>query len=354
MFVSVDCFAQRFESITTQAFTRVAELRDDSQHPFWINRQDCIDDDVLTFTLKVYDPPDDNFQVWVGDSDCTSREERKEDSGKCWLVYESAATASDLRIDIKARDVAARPNTGGETLVHGTLDDCYSNLQTDLTFYFMYVDGTDDVLDAPGAIKWTYTGLDLKGPPPPSDVQAGIGDDTSLIAKWTPTNSSDRIGYQVYCGAPGPAATDAVADAGSVDAGTAAPAGSADAGSGACSSPDLTPGEPPGPNARLCGETASTTASKMPATGLTDGQEAAIAVASIDDVGNPGPLSNVACGTPEPVVGFYTGYRRAGGQGGGGICSVGAPGQTPLRSSATLGLLAILGTLIPLACRRLR
>jgi hypothetical protein len=47
-----------------------------------------------------------------------------------------------------------------------------------------------------------------------------------------------------------------------------------------------------------------------------------VAVAAIDGVGNAGKLSNVTCQTPSPVDDFFQVYRDAGGQGGGGFCSV--------------------------------
>ena len=126
----------------------------------------------------------------------------------------------------------------------------------------------------------------------------------------------------------GTAGTDTGGSAGS--AGTAGTAGSAGTSSVAvdpsCTSKLLVPGQPAEP--RPAGVIDCGT---IPATGATGGESSpslengllryAIAVATEDEVGNIGPLSNLACGTPKDVTGFYEAYRRAGGEGGGGYCT---------------------------------
>jgi hypothetical protein len=47
----------------------------------------------------------------------------------------------------------------------------------------------------------------------------------------------------------------------------------------------------------------------------------AVAVAAEDSVNNIGNLSNLACGIPKDIRGFYEAYRQAGGEAGGGYCS---------------------------------
>lgn len=73
----------------------------------------------------------------------------------------------------------------------------------------------------------------------------------------------------------------------------------------------------------------------------------AVAVAGVDRVGNSGPLSSVACGSPQPVDDFFELYRRAGGKGGGGFCAIGAD---PSRA----GLAALGVALLAFALRRRR
>jgi hypothetical protein len=67
---------------------------------------------------------------------------------------------------------------------------------------------------------------------------------------------------------------------------------------------------------------------------LKNGVRYAVAVTLADGVGNESVLSNVACGSPAEVTGFFEAYRAAGGQGGGGFCSF-APAR---RAAVPLGL----------------
>jgi hypothetical protein len=76
---------------------------------------------------------------------------------------------------------------------------------------------------------------------------------------------------------------------------------------------------------------------------LDNGVAYAVAVASEDDVGNVGVLSELACGTPKEVTGFYEAYRAAGGEAGGGFCTFGPArrGAIPLAVATLLGLLVL-------------
>jgi hypothetical protein len=74
--------------------------------------------------------------------------------------------------------------------------------------------------------------------------------------------------------------------------------------------------------AYYCGNTRSDFASSGSASGLANGTGYAVAVAGVDEIGNVGELSEVVCGSPEVVDDFFELYRRNGGKGGGGFCSV--------------------------------
>ncbi len=355
--------AQVIQPFTPAAFDRENGFRTTQQKPFWINREDCLNEDVLRFELKVTFPSDHNLEVWIGDADCRTKEQRIGLNGECWQVYEEPAPDDSFRIDISVLDVVARrPSTGYRP--QGTLADCEVEWASSLSFYFMYVDDTDDVVGTPAI--WSDTGVDMRGPLPPSDVKAGIGDEM-LVAQWTQSNSIDLLGYRVYCaprqdvtltpdaGAePGTGA--AVLDAGgamldasrpaveasvlpdgttSASDDTAAPldastgalqTGDAGALTVACSAPGLIEGQLPSKDLQVCSNVTSTNASRGIARGLENGVEYALAVAAVDDLGNPGHLSNVACGIPEEVAEFYEVYRADGGGGGGGICAVSRAG----------------------------
>ena len=104
---------------------------------------------------------------------------------------------------------------------------------------------------------------------------------------------------------------------------------------------DLVP-DPDFTNKYQCGTgTAATTSATIK--DLTNWLPTNVAIASVDAAGNAGPLSDVACGTPEPVDGFDEVYRRSGGTAGDGFfCSVhyprSRPGERPL---IAFGLLAL-------------
>ena len=77
-------------------------------------------------------------------------------------------------------------------------------------------------------------------------------------------------------------------------------------------------------NESVTGETASS----YTLTGLVDGVNYNVTVAAVDNFGNLGPLAGQNCAVPQPVTDFFKAYREAGGDGGGGFCSVESVGHT--------------------------
>jgi len=59
---------------------------------------------------------------------------------------------------------------------------------------------------------------------------------------------------------------------------------------------------------------------------LQNGKTYAVALAASDSFLNVGPLSSVVCEFPEQTHDFWQDYKNAGGEGGGGFCSVEGPG----------------------------
>jgi hypothetical protein len=78
------------------------------------------------------------------------------------------------------------------------------------------------------------------------------------------------------------------------------------------------------------------TASNVTIKGLLNGVQYNIAIASVDALGNVGPLSNLTCGTPMPVNDFWDDYKAAGGQAGGGFCALEGAGA-PAGSAVMVG-----------------
>lgn len=376
--------AEVVEGLTPSAFDRKQPLRPTKEKPAWINRDDCLADDVLYFDIKVTSPSDNNFEVWVGDKDCKDKTMRTGANAECWQVWGKSAPTNSFQVAIKVQDVIAkRTNSNGEA--HGSIDNCDDSWQSKLAFYFMYVDDTGDVSGTPAT--WNDSGVDIEGPLAPSNVTAGPGDHT-LVAKWDSSDSLGLMKYYIYCAEAGegaaPSTTSGDAgttktptfDAGLVDAGlfadaavdaaptTATPTAqrdaattAADAGAGSCWGAGLVEGKIPDDSVRLCGTVNSRVATKGFGTDVVNGTRYALAVSAVDELGNPGTLSNVACTIPANVTNYFEAYNAAGGGGGGGICAVAAIGRAPRGGAGTtlpLGAALVVGCGLQLRRRAVR
>lgn len=364
---SVPAWAQ---SITVpQAFQRKLSHRLDDKNNRWMNYQDCVSGDVFTWETKVAQFSGLLYEVWAGkgSDDCTIKENRTGGTATCWNLFSTSPTKADTQVQIAVQDVAAQLGTGGPAACERT--DLPSAGEA-IRLYFMLVSGNEAVTTA----IWE-TKLDLLGPPAPTSVSAGVGE-RRLIVSWTPNPTDDLIGYKLYCapssvGGTAPAAgptgsglggaagdgglTDAAAGAagaagasgasgaaGSTSSGGAAGSGGAGTGNPACPSANILAGVRPDP-AYECASVESQITTSAEAKNLINGTPYAVGVAAVDLAGNSGPLSAVACGTPQEVDDFFELYRRAGGQGGGGFCSI-HRGQLGT-AGALLGALMVLGLL---------
>ncbi|MBI3203661.1 MAG: hypothetical protein HYZ29_19135 [Myxococcales bacterium] len=374
-------------TVSAQSLERKLGFRSSDQEPTWVSYSDCTGGDELSFETTLVSAVGLSLEVWVGSSaDCTPYEARLGSSPTCWQVYKTNPQATTQNVKIRAQDIIAQNKStdGSWGPGTGTAADCdvsgAASEGQQITLYFMLVDGT-------GQTKGTGTNyqtkFDVVGPPAPEGVSAGIGEEL-LVVSWDASTASDLIGYRVYCdpkpgagapasspmadsgaagsggaaGASSDAGSDAASDSGSdaasdsgsdaASAGTGGTGGT-DGGSGgnpACPSAALTPGLRPD-STYQCGSVTGKLETSANAGDLTNGVKYAVAVAGVDRVGNSGPLSSVACGSPQPVDDFFELYRRAGGKGGGGFCALGAePSQAGL---AALGL-----ALLALGLRRRR
>ncbi len=344
-------------------------------NPFWINYQDCIENEPLRFNLNVVDFSGLTLETWVG-TNCTERNARIGDAASCHRVSSFNPVQSSTLVEVLPQDVVA-PN--------GTAADCESDLgevnSVDRTFWFMLLDGQQQVL---AHTTWEDTNVDLLGPPPPTEIEARAGE-RRLSVSWTvnETNSNEHRGYRIYCDPPpGSTTPGAAVDAGtspSADAAVGGEGGSgpgdADAGGGiggtgtggtgtggtgtggtgtagsssatgggtssGCSSAVLIPGERP-PEGYLCGSVTGQITNEASASGLINGIPYAVAVASFDAAENVGLLSALACETPVEVDDFFEIYRRSGGQGGGGLCGV-TSGSAPGFAGLILAAGALFG-----------
>ncbi len=344
------------------------------QFRYWISEEDCLADDQFRFNLTVDRPlPDDRFQVWAGTKNCSDSAQRQRDSDYCWLVYEDRFTDLNQSVLIKARDVVARqtPREVGNAVSSGTAQDCRNEVFSAKTpLYFMYVNINDEVIGS--ALVWDQLGVDTQGPSAPTDLRAAPADE-GLSLNWKASPSGEVRSHRFYCTEVGaqaepPPETGDATDAGELEPETAtnpataerlvdAAAPNTDAGIGAppgtpsapvttasdCNSPLLTPGQKPPESAR-CGSIDSGNATSGRARGMQNGRRYAVGVAAVDELGNTGALSNLACNVPEEVIDFWDSYRQAGGHGGGGFCGF-APPQRSGPKAFGIGLLLVLGML---------
>jgi hypothetical protein len=287
--------------------------------PTEINRADCLANATIQFKPDVV-ADSGQFQVWAG-SACTDPENRRE-TGTC--VQVATAELSVETLSIRVQDMlqdntdGAGPNTGMAT----ACDEAGSSGKVELHLFFMVIDQGDDTVLGTHADKTFY--YDIFLPPAPTGVTAGPGE-ASVELEFTPGEASDLKGYRFYCSEAGAS------------------------GDGTCTSSTLMPGEdPPTEKEASCGEVTGMAIDSGTATGRSNGVEYAVGVAAIDNFGNVGKLSELACATPKEVTGFFEAYRAAGGQAGGGFCSF-APAR---RGTAAFGVVLLLGGLALVRRRR--
>lgn len=356
------------QTVTVGAVVERDALRSSALTPYGLSYKDCTEGNDYTFTVTLAGFSGLLLEVWAGSVDCTLSAQRQGDAAGCWQVRAGEAVSDAiLTVRLRSQDIisghkgVALP-TGQQP---GTPKDCENNAAGEsgphaLTLYFMLVDA-GVALGTAGTYAVNY---DLAGPTPPTGVTAGVGEQR-LIVQFTGSTSSDRKRYRFYCDPPAGAI-----DGGTTDAGTGGTGGSTDAGtagtatdagdataeaaaaveagsSGAgCPTAALIAGEKPNED-YFCGEVTSATTDQGEAIGLKDGVSYAVAVAGVDGYGNVGTLSNVACGTPQPVDDFFERYREANGQGGGGFCGV-------VRRPTPEAAMIVVGAVLALALRRRR
>jgi hypothetical protein len=312
--------------------TRAVPLRPLGEKPFWINRADCLADDVLTFQASLSSSPQGAvLQVWAGAVDCSPREARVGSSPQCWLAYAVAPSPGTTAIDIsvRARTLVGRAISADAVTPAIASADVCSQPSGSVPFdlYFLFVDANGNLQGAPAVS--TNLGFDVTPPAPPTNVSAHASGDL-LSVGWSPSPDSDVLEYRLSCadstGAPG----------------TTCPGGG------------LVPGDAPDP-ASACGTAMRADVAATVAKGASGTRN--VAVAALDEVGNLGGLSNVAC-APDPSAdgGAHPTHAGADDSGvadagpdadvhhvtiDGGGCSLAHGPATPARFPSTIGLVAV-------------
>jgi hypothetical protein len=218
--------------------------------------------------------------------------------------------------------------TGGMT-VEG-IEACESSYSTPqkASLHFILADASGNPPANYTPQDWTVT-YDLVGPAPPTDVKAGIGENTLVLSWALPNDTTEIDGYDAYCDPPPGGGVIGAAGADSEPPG----------GGQNCDSSSVVPNELP-PNAFLCGSTRGATAS-METERLENGVSYTVAIAARDNFKNRGSLSATACNTPQVVTDFFEAYRNAGGKAGGGFCAIHASPSRSLVGALAVAALAL-------------
>ncbi|WP_437716965.1 hypothetical protein WMF45_11465 [Sorangium sp. So ce448] len=312
---------------------RTKLTRPDAENPLWISHQDCVTDNDLQFTLTLDNvSTSESLEVWVTQStDCSVAENRRS-GGYCKPLPLTLTPATTVTVTLPAKMIA-KEFLGADNC---EVASQASTNATQMTIYFLRLPTADQ--NASSYAPWDKTKVDLLGPKPPTDVKAHSGDGRILV-DYTQNEADEVLGYYLYCddgGQSSPASSGAGA-AGGGDGAAGAGGGAAGGGDGAagtgggttsggssgCQSSLLVPGEIPD-SAQRCGSVGR--ASRGEATeNIVNGRSYVVGVAAYDQVGNAGPLSAISCATAADVDGFFEQYRDAGGQAGGGFCSIEGP-----------------------------
>lgn len=300
----------------------------------YINLDDCNADRAYSVPLSLDRQGNTavSLQVWAGSSgqDCSVLANRSGTTGTCWRAAPDVPFSTNLSTIVRVRDILRQDrNYQLYTDVAPASVCTAAPRQTIVLFYVWVKNGATG--DSISNVTQSFE-VRTQGPSPPGAVHAGVGTH-KLIVDWTPPSDvTDIAGYDVYCeGAGGDAGLDATTV--SPDTGTAADAAtdgaddadsdaSSDAGTAtdatvsACGASPLVAGQAPTANVHRCGTVLGPTATKADAIPLINGQVARVAVASIDNFGNAGVLSDLACATPSPIDDFYSVYKGDGGTAG--------------------------------------
>jgi hypothetical protein len=344
--------------------------RDLAFNPEGVSYQDCVDDQRIRFTLQLGGfAANGSLEVWAGLSgnDCSDQTRRIGSAATCWKL--ATGIPLQLQVDsvIPVRAIMAgalNPQTPDATQkICGRID------LTKVTVNFLYFAPGNP--GTPAARAPVEVSVDTIGPPSLSGVSVLPGN-TRLNVSWNSVGEGgvqDLVNVRVFCAPVGGAQTstatvcnepttvtdDAGNDAGTEDAGcattTTTKAACSEAAFATDGGADAIVPDKAFVDAFKCGELggangSGVTAREFKGQPLVNGTTYAVAVAGTDSFGNGGTLSSVVCNYPEQTTDFWSEYRGAGGQAGGGYCSTPAAGSAAgsgvVAGIAALSLVSVL------------
>lgn len=247
--------------------------------PEAINRQDCLEDQRIRFTLQLDDfEANATLAAWASldGEDCAAQGSRDGESARCWPIVDAIPLQLVVDVDVPVRKIlsAAPPfaptRPAPDDTACGTVD--LSTVSVQFLYFRPGERATAAVQKAIDVVA------DTVGPHPPADLKVLPGDRKLQVSWEMPPTVSRITGARAYC----------------------------ERASGeSCSGVELRAGRdlPPDEARRLeCGRIAgaqgTTLLAGMEGTPLENGASVAVAVAHVDAFDNVGPLSNLSCSTP--------------------------------------------------------
>lgn len=291
--------------------------------------EECEKSGTIEIPITLMGVSDDNIHIFASKSvDCSDDNERDAaiNNGTC---FDLGTIENDNTVTLNVREIL-QP-VASKDLDIDSPDFCTSisdGGSVSTTVYLMDLDG--GTADTKASTEFS---VDFTGPDAPELERVGVGEE-QLIIHWKASESDDTDGYTVFCE---PLADGSVDGGGGVDGEATTPT---------CAGTLLKEGERP-PGSVRASQQYGRTKDSGSYDGLQNGAWYACGVAGVDNKGNTGNLSAIACARPEPVKDFYEAYVEAGGEGGGGFCAF---SRSPNRSALALAGAAAL----MLAARRRR
>lgn len=318
--LSPDVWAQASITFSPNLVVGRRDGRGDYPKPTEINYTDCVANpaDYFDVAMILTATQGMGLEVWAGTSASCANEESRTTliPTQCWIVASQANASSPIRLPVQS----IIPHGRSDLDQPGTAADCERDASAEgsgsITLYFVLKNGDQQDKNAPAAtLPAKY---DLKGPTPPEISGLGVGD-TRLYPRWEPKSAiQDATDYRAYC-------EPTTAEAGVNGA--------------ECTAPTLKAGSVPPVDFAFAETTINGT--EVEVKNLTNFQRYACGVGASDALLNVGTLSELTCGTPQPVVGYYKAYRNAGGEAGGGWCSYGRHTKAGAVSVSAFALAAL-------------
>ncbi len=336
---------------------------------YGLSRADCEADLVYTFHPTIATWSTGEFQVWASNTaDCKSKDARTATSNRqCWQVATPtpAFINGSLTVPIKGRDLVSYVGKSPpDVYTPADVTACTNQSGTaavKITLYFLIVDSSSKEALGTGASYGLST--DLLAPSAP-DITSIEVKNQALKVNWGTTTDVDILTYDICRDDGVPVASAGVIDAGTPDgaglgvggsacapiggdAGTTSTTGDAETTADAeatldTGTPDASAIDASDTDVQVSPDITTTLTCASEGKGVTshtfDGLDNdkvyTFVLKARDALGNQGDVGAAACQYASTTSNFFDAYSAAGGQAGGGFCSIGHGSLTGLTSIA--------------------